>query len=63
VQYSPGFASIVAYGEVDVAIIQQATATQPFRAWWVGEEGKEERRLIEAINFPYTQAGVGVRLV
>ncbi|KAF2490590.1 hypothetical protein BU16DRAFT_159256 [Lophium mytilinum] len=63
VRYSPGYASVTAYGEVDVNLIQLQVATEPFRAFWIGDEGSSERRTIEAINYPYTQAGVGVRLV
>ncbi|KAF2810916.1 uncharacterized protein BDZ99DRAFT_497844 [Mytilinidion resinicola] len=63
VNYSPGYASITAYGEVDVNLIQLQVATQPFRAFWIGDEGSSERRTIEAILYPYTQAGVGVKLI
>jgi hypothetical protein len=59
VNYSPAYASIVSYGKVNVDLVQQSVDTSPFQAWHIGANG----RTLQAIEFPYTQAGLSAYLI
>ncbi|KAF1983163.1 hypothetical protein K402DRAFT_466195 [Aulographum hederae CBS 113979] len=60
VNYSPAYAAITKINQVDVNIIQPEQGLGiPFRAWFLAADV----RTIEANVFPYTQAGLSVRLV
>lgn len=61
VNYSPGYASIYSYGEVDVSLVEPNLdeGEGPFQAWYIGKNN----RTIEAILYDYTQAGLSAKLL